>query len=202
MAALPDYAAHVRHMLFVAAPGHDYRPYAQYADGYPDWGNAAKAGRVNDFHSHDGWRLLQGQGAVEGILFGGCLDVLEMVRETTFWPHPDFWTGKILCLETSEEAPSVEVVSGILRSYGALGIWDRVSAVLIGRAARYSDADKLALDQALVAIIGGEYARPDLPIFSNMDFGHTDPQLVLPLGVRARLDCAAKSFQLIESWLR
>jgi len=202
MAVLPDYAAHVRHMLFVAAPGHEYRPYAQYADGYPDWGNAAKAGHVNALHLHEGWCLLQGQGVVEGVLFGGCLDVLEMVRETNFWPHPDFWTGKILCLETSEEAPSVEVVSGILRSYGALGIWDRVSAVLIGRAARYGDADKLALDQALVAIIGGEYGRPDLPIFSNMDFGHTDPQLVLPLGVRARLDCTAKSFQLIESWLR
>jgi muramoyltetrapeptide carboxypeptidase LdcA involved in peptidoglycan recycling len=34
-----------------------------------------------------------------------------------------------------------------------------------------------------------------------MDFGHTDPQMVLPLGVRARLDCANLSFELVESWL-
>lgn len=201
MAALPDYAAHVRHMLFVAAQNHVYRPYAQYCDGYPDWRNAAKAGQINALHRHEGWRLLQGQGAVEGPLFGGCLDVLEMLRATNFWPAPDFWAGRMLFLETSEEAPSVEVVAGILRSYGALGIWDRVSALLVGRAARYSDADKLALDEALVAVIGGEYGRPDLPIVSNMDFGHTDPQMVLPLGVRARLDCASRSLQLVESWL-
>jgi muramoyltetrapeptide carboxypeptidase LdcA involved in peptidoglycan recycling len=40
-----------------------------------------------------------------------------------------------------------------------------------------------------------------MPIMSNMDVGHTDPQFVLPLGVRARLDCAAKSLELTESWL-
>lgn len=201
MAALPDYAAHVRHMLFVAAPGHVYRPYAQYCDGYPDWQNAAKAGQINALHPHEGWRLTQGRGAVEGRLFGGCLDVLEMVRGTPFWPGLDFWSGKILCLETSEEAPSVETVEAILRGYGLLGIWDRVAGLLIGRAARYSAADKLALDQAVVAVIGDEFGRHDLPILSNMDFGHTDPQMVLPLGVKARLDCASLSLQLTESWL-
>jgi muramoyltetrapeptide carboxypeptidase LdcA involved in peptidoglycan recycling len=202
MAALPDYAAHVRHMLFVAAPGHDYRPYAQYADGYPDWRHATKAGQVNVLRPHDGWRLLQGQGTVEGILFGGCVEVLEMVRATNFWPPADFWSGKLLFLETSEEAPSADAVASILRSYGALGIWDKVAGLLVGRAARYSDEGKLALDAALVAVIGGEYGRPDLPIISNMDFGHTDPQFVLPLGIRARLDCAGLTLRLVESWLR
>lgn len=202
MTSLPDFASHVRHMLFVAAPAHDYRPYAQYSDGYPDWRDIGDAGQVNTLRRHDGWRLLQGQGAVEGALFGGCIESLAGLRGTTFWPRADFWVGKILFLETSEEAPALATVMDMLRDFGRQGIWDEVAALLIGRAARYSDADKLALDQAVMAVIATEFDRPDLPIMSNMDFGHTDPQFVLPLGVKARLDCAAKSFQLIESWLR
>lgn len=31
----------------------------------------------------------------------------------------------------------------------------------------------------------------DLPVVANVDFGHTSPQLTLPLGGRARLDPAA-----------
>lgn len=33
-----------------------------------------------------------------------------------------------------------------------------------------------------------EAGRPDLPVVANVDFGHTSPQLTLPLGGRARLD--------------
>lgn len=202
MAAMPEYAIHLREMLFVPADQHRYQPYAKYSDGYPDWRHAAKAGQVNETQSHEGWRLLQGRGTVEGTLFGGCIDVLEMVRATPFWPAPDFWTGKILFLETSEEAPSVETVEAMLRGYGMLGLWGRVAGLLLGRAARYSDADKLALEQAALTVIRDEFGRADLPIIANMDFGHTDPQMVLPLGVKARIDCAPLAFQLIESWLR
>lgn len=202
MNAMPDYAAHVRHMLFVAGESYDYRPYAQYGDGYPDWGDMGKAGQVNALRAHEGWRLLQGEGVVEGKLFGGCIEVLDDLQGGAYWPEPDFWSGRILFLETSEEAPKVARVAEMLRAYGRQGVWDKATALLIGRAARYNDEDKAALDQAVQAVIGTEFGRPDLPVMSNMDFGHTDPQLILPLGVRARLDCAAKSFQLIESWLR
>ena len=36
-----------------------------------------------------------------------------------------------------------------------------------------------------------EFGRPDLPIVAGLPFGHTDPQWVLPLGVRAELDVDA-----------
>ena len=46
-----------------------------------------------------------------------------------------------------------------------------------------------------------EFGRPDLPIVTNFDVGHTDPQLVLPLGVKVELDISAKSVRLVEPWL-
>jgi muramoyltetrapeptide carboxypeptidase LdcA involved in peptidoglycan recycling len=35
-----------------------------------------------------------------------------------------------------------------------------------------------------------------------MDFGHTDPQWVLPLGIRAELNPNAQTFQLLEPAVR
>jgi len=42
-----------------------------------------------------------------------------------------------------------------------------------------------ALDRMLVEVIGGEFEAPGLPVVTGLDFGHTDPQWLLPLGVRA-----------------
>ena len=43
-----------------------------------------------------------------------------------------------------------------------------------------------------------EFNNNKLPIIMNMDFGHTDPQWILPLGIKAQIDCKTKSFKLIE----
>lgn len=60
---------------------------------------------------------------------------------------------------------------------------------------------KAALERAIRAVVTDEFGRADLPIVANLDFGHTDPQWVLPLGVRAELDVDANVFRLIEPWL-
>ncbi|WP_374384986.1 S66 peptidase family protein [Dongia sp.] len=201
MAAMPDYAAHVKEMLFRPAAGLTYRPYPAYSEGYPDWAHPAKAGQVNEPIPHDGWHVLQGSSAVEGRLFGGCLDVLEGLRGGEFWPLGNFWDGRIVFLETSEEAPGPALVAEMLRGWGRDGIWGRAAALLVGRAARYDAAAKAELDRLLRTIMADEFGRPDMPIVSNMDFGHTDPQFVLPQGILARLDCSRPSLSLIEDWL-
>jgi muramoyltetrapeptide carboxypeptidase len=38
-----------------------------------------------------------------------------------------------------------------------------------------------------------------VPVLGNLDCGHTDPMLTLPLGVRARLDTAARNFSTLEA---
>ncbi len=38
----------------------------------------------------------------------------------------------------------------------------------------------------------------ELPIVSNRDFGHTDLQFILPLGVKAEIDGLAQRFKLLE----
>lgn len=47
-------------------------------------------------------------------------------------------------------------------------------------------------------VVSLEFGRTDLPIVSNLDFGHTDPQWIMPLGVLAEIDCREMRFALVE----
>lgn len=78
------------------------------------------------------------------------------------------------------------------------GVFDRASALLVGRARDYSDAEKAELDETVVGVVAGEFGATSLPIVTNLDFGHTDPQWILPLGVRAEVDVDTRRFRLLE----
>lgn len=196
--ALPGAAEHVRKVIFEPTPTLEYRPFDTWVDGYRDWRERENAGAVGDGRAHDGWRWLQGSGRAEGRLFGGCGEVLEMLKGTRFWPEASFWDRRILFLETSEDAPAPETVGYWLRNYGMQGVFDRVSALLVGRARDYDAAAKAELDEMVVRVVAGEFGRPDLPIVTNLDFGHTDPQWVMPLGVLAEVDPSRRSIRLLE----
>ena len=193
---------HVRSLLFEPAPTYEYRPFAEWVDGYRDWRDPSNAGAVGELRAHDGWRWLQGSGVARGRLFGGCGEVLEMLKGTEFWPEPSCWDGRLFFIETSEDAPTPDTVSYWLRNYGMQGVFERISGLLVGRARDYSDEAKARLDELVVRVVAEEFGRPDLPIVSNLDFGHTDPQWVLPLGVLAEVDADAHTIRLLEPAVR
>jgi len=197
----PAFGAHVRRMLFEPASTYAYVPYGAYSEGYPDWRVPSNTGRTNPPRHDDGWHVLQGTGRVTGELLGGCLEVLDWLRGTSAWPVGDEWRGRLLFVEPSEEMPSPLQVERILRSFGVAGVFDRVAGVLVGRARDMVPTEKIALEAAVMHVVGDELGRPDLPIVANLDFGHTDPQWVLPLGVRAELDVDACTLTLVEPWL-
>ena len=203
MGSLPkSFKSHVREMLFEPKESYDYKSYQEYCDGYPDWANNENIGKVNTLKPNNGWHWLQGNGKVQGELFGGCIEVLEMMKGTDFWPPRDFWKGKIFFLETSEEKPSIQYIDHVLRNYGMLNVFGQISGFIFSRARDYSDEEKKELEEKIISIISKEFGKPDLPIVANFDIGHTDPQVVLPLGVKAEIDCKNKKIKLVEPWLK
>ena len=46
-----------------------------------------------------------------------------------------------------------------------------------------------------------EFNCGHVPVVTNFDFGHTEPQLILPLGVECELDCEQQTVRLLESAL-
>lgn len=198
MENFPDYEAHVNEILFSSPPNYIYNPYSHWTMKYPDWSNEANTGKIDVKRKNEGWHWIQGKSVVQGELFGGCIDVLEMIRGTEYWPKLNFWKGKILFIETSEDKPSPNFVKCAFRNYGVQGILDQIVGVLVGRARDYTEEETKQLEENILKVVAKEFNHPEIPIITNMDFGHTDPQFILPLGIKAEIDCKKKSFKLRE----
>ncbi len=155
------------------------------------------------------WRYIQGDKIVSGPLIGGCTDVLmTMIVGTNLWPKLDDFDNSILFLENSEEQPPASTLLYWLRNLGTQGILERISGLLFARPgnarfetkqqetewlAKYTEFDEVIL-KALK-----EFKRTDLPVVTNMDYGHTLPQLILPYGIMAEINPKKKTVSLLES---
>jgi muramoyltetrapeptide carboxypeptidase LdcA involved in peptidoglycan recycling len=147
-----------------------------------------------------GWNFLQGLGAHNGHLLGGCTDALEFLKGTDFSPTLEQWRGAILFIENSEEAPSPAVFRRWLRNYGSQGILQVLNGILFGRPGGSIAPERFAdYDKVLKQVVSDELGLTDLPIITGMDFGHTDPMFVIPYGVTAEIDCTRKTFSILES---
>ena len=143
---------------------------------------------------------MQGKGVRQGYLLGGCIEVLDFLRGTDFWPDYAFWQDAILFLETSEDAPPPNLVKYILRSYASIGILKQLSGILFGRPGGNIPVEKFKeYDEILYQVVTEEEGLSDLPIITHMDFGHTDPVFILPFGVQAEIDCDAQQFAILEN---
>jgi muramoyltetrapeptide carboxypeptidase LdcA involved in peptidoglycan recycling len=191
----------VRKTLFAAEPIGVVEP---NRDGWTveflEWAEPEHQSRRRALNPVLPWRWLQGEGVAEGHLLGGCLEVVEFLRGTEVWPDASAWEGAILFLETSEEAPEPRVLARALRSYAAIGVLERLQGILLGRPGGGVAPERFAeYDEAVLGVVRDEQGMTSLPIVTCMDFGHTDPVFVLPLGARARIDCARREFRILES---
>jgi len=155
-----------------------------------DWATQADLTRPRARTVNEGWSWLTPRRA-EGVLIGGCIESLQHLRGTRYWPD---WTGAILFVETSEDRPSPATVDGMLMDYENMGVFDRLAGLLVGRPMRYSREER----QALREIVLARTSRFDFPIITDMDFGHTAPQMTLPLGCRAMIDGDQQRFAIVD----
>lgn len=195
----PEAETHIRTMLFEPSDTYLYQPFPNWTSGYPDWSDSSSAGQVKELTKHDGWCWLNGSGVHAGRLFGGCIEVLEFLKGTQHWPAEYFWKDRIIFLETSEDKPTVNQIRNWLFNYGVQGVFDQAAGLLIGRPHGYTGAEKSELDQMIFKTVVHQFGAGALTIVTNMDFGHTDPQWILPLGINVELNCEQKTFRLLES---
>jgi muramoyltetrapeptide carboxypeptidase LdcA involved in peptidoglycan recycling len=180
--------------LFESWKTYNYTPFKQYSDGYLDWRTTSE--KFKEIKNSTGWNW--GKGKAKGQLFGGCIEVLNFINGTEYWPKKSFFKNKILFIETSEEKPSPDYVKYTLRNFGIQGILENIGALLVGRARDYTIEEKKLLEENIKLVVEKEFGL-NIPIITNMDFGHTDPQYIMPLGVNASVDCKKKEFKLLES---
>lgn len=148
------------------------------------------------YNGSSGISVLNGKYDAEGILYGGCIDTLESLKETKYWLKD--WKNIILFIETSEDTPNIEIFKRWLRNYGEQGIFDKISGIIFGRHVGTIQKQKL-YNTTLVDVVVNEYCRKDLPIFGNMDFGHTRPIFTIPYGCMAKINIQNRSFSILEN---
>ncbi len=166
-------------------------PSAWWTEEILSWQEQADLTRPRVRLPSPGWTWLK-EGSAEGVLVGGCLESLEHLRGTRFWPN---WDGAILFFETSEEKPPPERVDSMLMDYENMGVLAQIQALLVGRPMFYSPNEKAELREIIL-----ERTRAyNFPIITGMDFGHTAPQFTIPIGCRARIDSAARRFEILEA---
>lgn len=194
----PKYEKHIQEMLRGPETPYEYPEYTEFTSGYPHWGDTDQIGGIQEKQTAPSTRWLQGE-TTQGKLWGGCWEVLEMMRGTQFWPQKTFFKNKILFLEMSD-VPQPQFVRYSLRGYAQAGIFDELAGIVVGRAKGYSSKQQDILDESLLQV-AHEVGRDDLSIATNISFGHTDPQIILPHNCEARMS-KDKSLTLLESPLQ
>lgn len=176
-------------------------PAPEYTDEEIRWDNV-EALRVQPvMFPNTGWQWLNAGNVIEGITWGGNLEIIDwQLRANRYILPEESYRGKVLYLETSEELPSAVYVYRVLMGMGERGLLQQFAALLVARPKAWSfecphNAEEKARyirdqEEAVGAALA-EYHPRVMTVF-NVDFGHTDPQCVIPNGGWIRVDGVEK----------
>jgi len=101
----------------------------------------------------------------------------------------------------SENKISIPQIEKWLIDYKTRGIFDVISGMLIGRPSGSFKGYSEELNFLVQKIVTKESGRDDIPIITDMDFGHTDPIFIVPNGAYGQIDPINHSFKIINQHL-
>jgi len=164
-----------------------YREAAEWTDEFLDFRQKDDLKRPRHTRRGDGWVWLH-PGTTKGPIFGGCLETLCWhVKGSAEWPDLE---DCVLLLELSEEAPSPATVAAYLTDLRRLEVMSQICGLVFSRPMSYQPDDVATL----WTVVRNATAGFGIPVLANVDCGHTDPMLTVPLGVEVQLDSETNSF--------
>jgi muramoyltetrapeptide carboxypeptidase LdcA involved in peptidoglycan recycling len=194
-------AESLRAALFTSG-AYELKPAGRWGDVNRDWADPATFDAEPETRPGSGWTWVNADRVVEGRSWGGCLEILGwlLMADREIARDLSEYDGDVLLLETSEEMPGATEVFRTLRNMGERGLLRRFSALLMGRAKTWSferpnspeEGARYASEQREAVLRAMRIYAPDTPIVFDVDFGHTDPQLVIPYGGLVRVDGPAR----------
>lgn len=172
-------------VLFSPYPAGELPFAALTTDEFLEWDVSDVRARV--YVKHAGPRTFRG-GIAEGVLMCANLDVWLSLHGTHHLPSME---GAIVGIEESDGSTPAAFERKLFAMY-AKGMFDGVAGIVFGQLPSACTGGKRRLSDILMDVFEGIRC----PIGQGFNFGHTDPQLTLPLGVHARLDCTEPQARL------
>lgn len=123
-------------------------------------------------------------GAASGTVCGGNLNTLCHLVGTPFAPR---FRNRIVFLEDRGEAPYR--VDRMLMHMKTAGCFEGVKGLVLGS---FTDCGS---PEEITAVVEEIFHGAGFPILAGMEAGHSDPNLTLPLGVRAELDAEGRTLR-------
>ncbi|MBU2101476.1 LD-carboxypeptidase, partial [Patescibacteria group bacterium] len=168
-----------------------------WTDEVLDWFEKKDLERPRKMQDNNGWQWIK-DGEATGPIMGGCITSIMHLRGTEYWP--DF-SGSILFWETPESSDDFtsgenpENIDSYLTDLELSGVFDSISGMIVGRPFGYAEDS----EKKLIEIIENRTRKYTFPILYNVNIGHSDPMITVPIGVQAWINSKNNSFEILES---
>ncbi|MEK7518151.1 MAG: S66 peptidase family protein [Patescibacteria group bacterium] len=172
-------------------------PADEWTDEFLDWGKKLDLTRPREMQPSRGWEWLQ-QGKTKGKLLGGCIQSLAFLTENYPEYLPDF-SESIFFWESAEKKAGIghapEEVLTDLQKIKEFGILNKMKGMIVGRPYKYNDTWHEDLKKLILDVV----SDPSKPIVYNVEIGHTNPILTLPLGIHVTINSDENLFSVDEA---
>jgi muramoyltetrapeptide carboxypeptidase LdcA involved in peptidoglycan recycling len=186
----PVFISSMRHALFDDV-NFEIEPVTQFTDLQANWDDLSTLDNPLPTTAESGWHWHNATRVVTGPTWGGNLEILHWNLAASRWIQPnEQYRGCVLMLETSEEMPPADDVFRMLRNMGERGLLAEFSAVVFAKPkawhghAPLDETERVLFraEQEAAVVRALAVYNPDAVAVFGPDFGHTDPQYVLPYG--------------------
>ncbi|HEY4504821.1 MAG TPA: S66 peptidase family protein [Candidatus Paceibacterota bacterium] len=195
---MPEVLKHFKSFFMDAWKTYPYDVFTQWTEDKYGWTDSNFPSRRKSYVRNTPPHILNRGTNDIGILVGGCIEIIEMLKGTAFGLQSEDWGNAAFFFETSEDKPTPDYVKCALRSYGMAGAWHKASLILIGKSRGYSMDEYRELEDGVLEVVVREFGAKNIRIVSNYDFGHTQPINILPIGCTIQTDDEG-NLTLIES---
>ncbi len=130
------------------------------------------------------------EGEAEGTILGANLCTFNLLQGTEFMPS---LKNSILFIE-DDYGSQPHHFDRDLQSLIHLSDFDGVKGIVIGRFQKASNMT----NELLKTIIRTKKELKDLPVVANVDFGHTEPKITLPIGGHCKINISKNPTIIID----
>lgn len=130
------------------------------------------------------------EGSTEGEIVGGNLSLLQSLMGTQYEPD---WEDKIMFWE--DLFVEYHTIDLILSHLDLAGVFKRIKGMVIGRLVGCEEHE-YKTKETFEDMIRRILAKYDFPILYNVDLGHTDDKITIPIGTAVRLDLSGDGAKL------